>query len=113
MEQNTKTAPDVMSIVAEPGALTFVTRKEWQRLPECCLGELIHYETVKVFCGNGSVFFLLRDMYPDEYLADTGISFRLVRVSIDEETGKQTFSIMNLSRAEAEQLRRNRLTLWE
>lgn len=113
MEQKTKAAPDVMSIVAEPGALTFVTRKEWQRLPECCLGELAQHETVMIFTGTGSVFMLLHTMDPADFLLETGHAFRLVKVSIDEETGKQIFSIMNLSRAEAEQLRRNRLTLWE
>ena len=113
MEQKTKSAPEIMSVIAEPGALTFVTRKEWQRLPECCLGELAQHETEIVFYGNGSIFFFLRNMDVSGWLKDDYVAFRLVRVSIDDETGKQIFSIMNLSRAEANQLQRNRLTLLE
>ena len=111
MEQKIKSAPEIMSVITEPGALTFVTRKEWQRLPECCLGEIAQHETVIVFNGTGSIFLLLRNLNPVEYLKDIN-AYRLVRISIDEE-GKQIFSIMNLSWAEANQLQRNRLTLWE
>lgn len=113
MEQRAGTGTDVITIVAEPGALTFATRKEWQKLPEMFLGDLSHHETMLVFLGTGSIFFLLRSMNPNEYLKDTGTAYRLVKVSIDEETGKQCFYTMFLSGAEAVQIMQNRLTLWE
>ena len=104
---------DVVAIMTEPGALSFCTRKEWRELPEICLGELARHETVMAFNGASSVFFLLRDMDPCEYLNDTGNAFQLVKIAVDKETGKQILFIMNLSRAEAALLMNNRLTLWE
>lgn len=113
MDQKATAGSDVITIIAEQNALVFATRKEWRELPEICLGELMQTEIMLVFKGTESVFFLLRSMNPFEYLNDTGNAFRLVKVSIDEETGKQIFFIMNLCRAEAAQLMRNKLTLWE
>ena len=107
MEQNT----DVLSVIAEPGALTFVTRKEWQLLPERCLDELVRHETMLVFKGTSSVFFLLRNNAPEDHLSDRN-AYKLVMVTMDED-GKQVFYVMNLSRVEGEQLRQNRLTLWD
>ena len=112
MEINVKPAAYTVAVIAEPGALTFATRKEWRELPESCLDELSHYETEKVFKGTGSVFFLLRNMNPVEFLKKSGISFRLVKVSMDED-GKQAFSVMDLSEAEGHQLVMNQLTLWD
>lgn len=113
MEQNNANNLDTVAIFAEPGALSFCTRKEWKVMPECSLDELVQHETMLVVKGTDSVFFLLRNMNPFEWLNDTGNAFRLIKISVDEETGKQIFSIMNLSGAEAAQLMRNRLTLWE
>lgn len=109
MKHNNETVSETISIVSEPGALTFVTRKEWQILPETCLGELIHCETELVFYGSDCVFMLLRDMYPNEFLKNT--DHRLVRIATDER-GKHVFHVMNLSDAEATQLCRNRIALW-
>ena len=58
MEQGISAGTDTITIVAEPGALTFATRKEWQKLPEMCLGEIIKHETELVFMGTDSIFFL-------------------------------------------------------
>ena len=113
MERKTDRVKDPITIIAEPGALTFATRKEWHDLPEFSLGELAHHETMIVFKGTSGVFFLLRDMNPLEFLNDTGRAFQLVKISIDEETGKHVFSVMDLCRAEAAQLMRNRVTLWD
>ena len=113
MEHKTETNTDIISIVSEPGALVFATRKEWRELPEVCLDELLHHEAVNVFKGTASVFFLMRNNSPDGIFKDDGNAFRLVKIAVDEETGKQILFIMNLSRAEALQLMDNRLTLWE
>ena len=113
MERKTGMEKDPFTIIAEPEALTFATRKEWRDLPEIRLGELAQHETMIVFKGTSSVYFLLRDMNPMEFMNDTGKSFKLVRISIDEETGKSSFSIMDLFQAEAVQLMRSRVTLWD
>ena len=112
MEINVKPGADTVAVIAEPGALVFATRKEWRELPESCLDEISHYETEKVFKGTYSVFFLLRNMNPVEYLKTPGTAFRLVKVSMDED-GKQAFSVMDLSAAEGHQLTLNQLTLWD
>lgn len=101
---------ETVSVVAEPGALTFFTRKEWQILPEALLDELVKHETVMVFKGTSSLFFLLRSLSPYDFMSSH--QFKLVKASYDEDM-KMVFYVMTLSGAEAEQLRRNRLTLWE
>ena len=101
---------EVITVIAEPGALTFATRKEWQELPEMCLDEIIQHEIVAVFRVFPNVFLLLRNHNPGDFMNDNGRLFRLVRISVNEN-GNQVFDIMNLSKAEAAQLMRNRLTL--
>lgn len=112
MEQRTEPGADVITIIAEPGALTFATRKEWRELPEMCLDELQQHEIVMPFYVFPNVFLLLRNHNPGDHLKDDGRLFRLVKISANED-GNQVFSIMNLSRAEAAQLMRNRLALLE
>lgn len=110
MEHNIETGADVVTVIAEPGALTFATRKEWESLPELSLDELYGFITEKVFKGTYSVFFLLRNLVPFAHCIDN--RFKLLKISIDEE-GKQSFFVMNLSTAEAGQLIKNRLNLWD
>lgn len=112
MDINVKPGADTVAVIAEAGALTFATRKEWCELPESRLDELTHYETIKVFKGTSSVYFLLRNMNPVEYYRKPGTAFRLVKVSNDED-GKQDFSAMDLSVAEGQQMEINQLTLWD
>ena len=113
MEQGISAGTDTITIVAEPGALTFATRKEWQKLPEMCLGEIIKHETELVFMGTDSIFFLLKDLNPINWVNNRyAVPYRFVKISVDED-GKQVFHIMTISKAEAEQILRNRLTLWE
>ncbi len=112
MGANIRTGEDVVTVIAEPGALTFATRKEWRELPESSLDELTHYETVKVFKGTSSVFLLLRNMNPVEYLNNPGTAYRLAKVSVDEDC-KQYFSVMDLSSAEGYQMIRNQVDLWD
>lgn len=111
MEKKTEPVAEVITIIQEPGALTFATRKEWQQLPEVCLGELVQHETALVFYGATSVFFLLKNINPADFLMDHN-SYKLVKITMDED-GKQIFYVMNLSRAEGEQLRQSRLTIWD
>ena len=109
-EGRIETGADVVTVIAEPGALTFATRKEWERIQEGNLEEVYSYATEKIFKGTYSVFFLLRNLAPlDQYV---NIRFKLLKVSIDED-GKQVFFVMNLSAAEASQLCKNRLNLWD
>lgn len=106
MERNT----DVISVISEPGALTFVTRKEWQLLTESHFGELSQHEIVFAFNGTESIFFLLRDNTPGNHLSERN-AYKLVRGTTDED-GKQVLYMVNLSRAEGEQIRQNALQLW-
>lgn len=112
MNQKNETDRDVITIVTEPGAVSFVTRKEWRELPEAFLGELTQHETVLVFMGTDGVFFLMRNIAPGEWMKDNSNSFRLVKISTDED-GKQKVSVLNLFRAEAAQLMQSKITLWE
>lgn len=112
MEPIIETGTDVVTVISEPGALTFATRKEWQPLPEIRLDELEGFSVEMAFKGTGSVYFLL-----DKYTAplrsyNLEIRYLLVKVSDDEE-GKQVFHCMDISSAERDQLKKNRLTLWD
>ena len=112
MDQKTETEQDVITIVSEPGAVLFATRKKWRELPEVFLGELTQHETVLVFMGTDGVFFLMRNNAPGEWMKDNSNSFRLVKISTDED-GKQKVFVLNLFRAEAAQLMQSKITLWE
>lgn len=111
MEQKNKTSADIITIVAESESMIFATRKEWQELPEMCLGELSQHETMLVFMWDADIYILLHNMQPLDYLKDSCITFRLVRISIDGESKKQKFYTMNLSRAEAAQLMQNHISI--
>ena len=113
MKPTIETGDDMVTVISEPGALTFATRKEWQELPESRLCELQSFETIRVFKGTESVYFLLRNMNPIEYIEEKrGISCKLVRVTSDED-GKPVVYAMNLALAEGHQLCRSQLTVWE
>lgn len=112
MEQRAKPDADVITIVAEPGALTFATRKEWTELPAEYLDELQQHAIEYVFCGSQCVFIMMKNLLPSNYFKAER-PFLLVKISVDKETGKQLFSIMSLSRGEKQQLMRNRLALLE
>lgn len=107
MEPIINTGNDVITIVSEPGALVFATRKEWTRLPESRLDTLAQLKTECVFMSVYSVFFLFRYMYP----LDGVDEYQLVKIQPDEEL-KPEFYAMNLTRAEAEQLQRCRYSFW-
>ena len=108
MNQKTVRATDVITIVTEPGALVFATRKEWKELPDSSLGELEGQKTECVFMGINCVFFLFQDTNPlDGYRGE----YSLVKIKMDED-GKQDFYTMVLSSAEAEQLKRCRYSVW-
>lgn len=106
-------AESMVTVVAEPGALSFVTRKEWQPLPEKMLDNLTNYEIIRAFKGTSSVFLLLRVLALYEGTGSVYSAYKLVRITVDDETGKQIFFYMNLSPAEADQLKDYRLTLWD
>ena len=99
---------NLITIIQEPGALVFATRKEWKKLPECCLCELEQQETECVFMGSNSVFFLFCDNGP---LSERLREYQLVKITMDED-GKQTFYTMELSSAQAEQLKESRFSMW-
>ena len=65
------------------------------------------------FKGTGSVFLLLRVLAIYEGTGSVYNAYKLVRITVDDETGKQIFFYMNLSPAEADQLKDYRLTLWD
>ncbi len=111
MEQTKKTGADVITLVAESDSMIFATRKEWQELPEMCLGELSKHAAMLVFMWDADVYILLYNMNPLEHLKESCIAFRLVRISIDGESKKQKFYTMNLSRAEADQLMQNHISI--
>lgn len=112
MVKKKQVTSDVISIVAEQGAFTFITRKEWHDLPECCMATLNNHITVMSFNGTDSTYFLLKDICPLDYLKEYGINHKLVKVYVDGE-GKQKLSVMNLCQAEAEQMIKNRIAIFE
>ena len=111
MEQTEKTGADVITVVAESESMIFATRKEWQELPEICLGELSQHETMLVFMWDADIYMLLHKASPFDYLKESFNAFRLVRISIDGDSKKQKFYTMNLSRAEAAQLMQNHISI--
>lgn len=113
MEQYIETGTDVVTVISEPGALTFATRKEWEPLPETRLDTLNGYKINMAFKGTSSVYFVLHDFAaPSMMRGELENRYKLVKVTDDEE-GKQIFFSMVLSAAEVEQLEKNRLTLWD
>lgn len=110
MINNTEPCAAASTVIWEPGALTFTTRKEWRPVPESQLCELEQMETEKVFKGTSSIYFLLRQIGPlENYKAN---QFKVVRVSMDEE-GKTSFAAMDLTISEADQLCKNIIALWD
>ncbi len=108
-KQNTdqKSIPneDILTLIEDSAkSMIFATRKEWRELPEMRFGELIHFETMLIFTSDAHIYMLLHNTSPFDYLRESCNAFRLVRISIDEESKKQKFYTMNLSRAEAAQL---------
>lgn len=113
MEQHTiETGADVVTVIAEPGALTFATRKEWRELPESGWDELTMFDVKKVFKGTCSIFFLLRNFLPLRYFEDTKKDYRLLKITTDEDE-KLKIYCMDISTAEGQQMLQNRLTLWD
>lgn len=112
MEPIIETGRYVITVISQPGSLTFATRKEWELLPENRLEILSQYKIVAAFKGTSSVYFLL-----DKYIApigqyDTEMRYLLIRIANDEEE-RLMFYVMNISEAECYQLQQNRLTLWD
>lgn len=113
MEPIIKAGPDQLTLIAEPGALTFATRKEWIELPETVLDELRNHSIIHVFKGrNNSIYLLLHNIRPLDYFSECGNNNLLVKIALDG-TGNQRVFYMSLSPAESAQLRRNRLALWD
>ena len=111
MEPIVETGNDVVTIIAEPGALVFATRKAWEPMPEVKLDELSGFDIALAFKGTGSVFFLLHQFYAP-FDRDIESRYKLVKVTYGEDD-KMVFYAMNLSAAEFDQLKKNRLTLWD
>lgn len=112
MEPIIETGKDVVTVISEPGALTFATRKEWEPLPENQLETLNQYEIVVAFKGTGSVYFMLDKFTAPMARYDTKTRYLLVKIANDEDE-RLMFYAMNLSEAECNQLKQNRLTLWD
>lgn len=114
MEPIIETGKNVITVISEPGALTFATRKEWEPLLENDFNKLKSHELLLTVKGKGSIFLLFRSIYSGaKYLTDDLISFfKLVKITMNEE-GKQDCYIMYLSEAEFNQLQQNRLNLWD
>ena len=113
MEPIINTKPDTITVIAEPGALTFATRKEWAELPETAMDELQNQNIIRVFKSKtGSVYFLLHNNNPLDRFSECGNNNLLVKIAHDE-TKNQRFLCMSLSAAESAQLRRNWLNLWD
>ena len=112
MEPIVETGNDVVTVISEPGALTFATRKAWEPLPENRLDELNKFEINMAFKGTSSVYFLLHEYIVPLMGRDIESRYKLVKVTNDED-GKMVFYSMNISAAECDQLQQNRLTLWD
>lgn len=99
---------DMISILSEPGALAFVSRRCWHLLPEHNMHNLGGYVVNSIFRGTASVFLLLANPLP---LSGKKGDFHLVRICQDEE-GKLILEDMELTAAEAAQVKQTE-TLWE
>ena len=111
MEPIIETGNGVVTLIAEPGALTFATRKTWEPLPEHRLEELNKFGINMAFKGTSSVYFLLHE-YVVPLGRDIESRYKLVKITNDEDE-KLVFYYMNISAAECDQLQQNRLTLWD
>ena len=109
---NIKPGADIVTVISEPGALVFATRKEWRELPETALDELTRYDIKKVFKGTNGIFLLLRNIYPLLSWEEIEKDYRLIKIVMDED-GKQILYCMDLSTAEGHQMLREQLALWD
>ena len=113
MEPIMEIKPDTITVLSEPGALTFATRKEWVELPETALEELQNQNIIRVFKGKpGSIFFLLYNNNAVDHFSESDNRHLLVKLSSDEDKNQRIFCI-SLSSAEVAQLRRNWITIWD
>ena len=113
MEPIIEKKPDDVSIISEPGALTFTKRKEWIELPLIALEELQNQRITRAFKGeNGSVFFLLYNNNPIDHFSENENHQLLVKFSADENRNQRVFC-MSLSSEEVAQLRRHKVTIWD
>lgn len=113
-----ETGPDVLTIIAEPtesgGALVFATRKEWGRLADDKLEYLQNTNVIKVFKSQtGVLFMLLHDNNPLNYFSEEGRNYNILVKVLADPNGKQNLFCMSISAAEASQIRRSNLTVWE
>ena len=108
-----ETGPDVVTVIEEPGAVTFATRKEWGELDKSHFEYLTNCHIIKTFqAQTGGLYFLLRNNNPLDYFSKNGNNYLLMKVFADD-TGKQRVLCMSVSACEEVQIRRNQLVLWE
>ena len=103
---------DAVTVIAEPGALVFATRKTWEPLPETRMDDLSGYSIIAAFKGTSSVFFLLHELAAPGFDNKLEDQYKLIKVTQDEDDKLVLYS-MKLSAAESDQLRKNQLTLWD
>jgi hypothetical protein len=107
MEKNRN---DILSVISDAAGLTFAVQKEWKPLPTINLAALDGFAVIGNMVSSGAVYFLLRDMNPLSWEKD---SYKLLKISVGEETGIVELFTMELNAAEAEYIRTNNLELWE
>lgn len=79
----------------------FATRHEWSRIHEEQLPELNGYTIIGgFFCGYG-IYQIVRDSSPAIFPAER---FKLLKHTVDEETGKNIMLSMDISREEVTEL---------
>ena len=102
---------DILTVIQSPSGLTFATKKSWKKINKEDLFLLHGYSIIGNTVTVGSVYFMLKNMNPTSWMHNRE-ELLLLKITVDEETGKIDFFGMALSSDEARQILDNPFTLW-
>ena len=94
--------PEVYRIATEdPDGMTFATCRTWIRITENQLPDLNCYAIVSSMIGTTGIYHVLMDTNPANFLTNREDAFKLLKYTVDEETGKLIMLEMNITSDEA------------
>ena len=94
--------PEVVRIATEDAeGMTFATRREWKRIHDDQLPELNGYAIVKTVASTTGYYHILQDANPLSFYNNETDPYKLMKYSLDEETGKIIILAMDISEEEA------------
>ena len=101
---------DIYRITTEDAeGITFATRHKWNQIHSDQLNELNGYTIIGGFFSSCGIYHIMRDSSPMNFPEE---SFKLVKHSIDEETGRGILLSMDVTREEATELIKNERQIW-